>query len=147
MTTLATNAKHLTAISKETLRFHPQTAGGLRVNKEKRKFQGYDVPKGYVLTADPRIAFLDEVSPEPKRFYLERFMENRGEERFFPGGIGQHQCPGINLANMMNTIFLSKFLPVFSDWTPEDGMPSIPPYEHVPNVIIGDSYVYNLSSV
>ena len=44
LSTLAQKGKYLLAVSKETLRFHPQTAGGLRVNPVDRKLCGYDIP-------------------------------------------------------------------------------------------------------
>ena len=92
LSTLAQKGKYLLAVSKETLRFHPQTAGGLRVNPTDRTFCGYDIPAGYVLTADPRIAFLDESAfSDPKAFNPSRFLEaSKSEDRFFPGGMGQH---------------------------------------------------------
>ena len=146
LSTLAQKGKYLLAVSKETLRFHPQTAGGLRVNPVDRKLCGYDIPAGYVLTADPRIAFLDESAfPDAKTFNPSRFLEaSKIEHRFFPGGMGQHQCPGINLATTMNMIFLTKFLTTFSSWEPSKGMPKEVPLVHVPIVIIADHYSIDL---
>jgi len=146
LSTLAQKGKYLLAVSKETLRFHPQTAGGLRVNPMDRKFCGYTIPAGYVLTADPRIAFLDETAfSDPKAFNPSRFLEaSKSEDRFFPGGMGQHQCPGINLATTMNVIFLIKFLTTFSSWKPSEGMPEKVPLVQVPIVIIGDDYRLDL---
>ena len=146
LSTLAQKGKYLLAVSKETLRFHPQTAGGLRVNPVDRKLCGYDIPAGYVLTADPRIAFLDESAfPDAKTFNPSRFLEaSKSEDRFFPGGMGQHQCPGINLATTMNVIFLTKFLTTFSSWEPSKGMPKEVPLVHVPIVIIADHYSIDL---
>ena len=146
LSTLAQKGKYLLAVSKETLRFHPQTAGGLRVNPTDREFCGYDLPAGYVLTADPRIAFLDESAfSDPKAFNPSRFLEaSKSEDRFFPGGMGQHQCPGINLATTMNVIFLTKFLTTFSSWTPSEGMPEEVPLVQVPIVIIADEYSVDL---
>ena len=146
LSTLAQKGKYLLAVSKETLRFHPQTAGGLRVNPTDRTFCGYDIPAGYVLTADPRIAFLDESAfSDPKAFNPSRFLEaSKSEDRFFPGGMGQHQCPGINLATTMNVIFLTKFLTTFSSWTPSEGMPEEVPLVQVPIVIIADEYSVDL---
>ena len=96
---------------KEALRVMPQTAGGLRVNPETRTLAGYTIPSGYVLTADPRIAFLNpDFFPDPEDYRPERFLpaENPAiaPDNFFPGGMGQHKCPGISLSNLMVSIYL-----------------------------------------
>ena len=67
--------QYTSAVAKESLRVMPQTAGGLRVNPSPRKFASFDVPAGYVLTADPRIPFRDEANfPDPDAFKPERFV-------------------------------------------------------------------------
>ena len=112
------------AVTKESLRVMPQTAGGLRVNPSERSFDGYDIPAGYVLTADPRIPFRDEaIFPDPEEFKPERFIAGTAEagannvanDTFFPGGMGQHQCPGINLATVMTSVFLAEMMSTFGD--------------------------------
>ena len=158
--------KYCEAVVKETLRVVPQTAGGLRVNPTQRKFLEYDVPAGYVLTADPRVAFLDPTNfPEPDTFAPERFLEAQDERRitweaeqmtdgglkesrsrdpdaYFPGGVGQHKCPGISLSTLMTQIFLVYVTGAFDGWAPdESGEGSFDPeYVQIPIVIIDDKY-------
>ena len=152
------------AVVKETLRVVPQTAGGLRVNPTTRKFLEYDVPAGYVLTADPRVAFLDaENFPKPETFAPERFLAESDERKiawkardanvvrdsrasdpdaYFPGGVGQHKCPGISLSTLMTQIFLVYVTGAFDGWAPdESGEGSFDPeYVQIPIVIIDDKY-------
>jgi len=157
------------AVVKETLRVVPQTAGGLRVNPTLRKFLEYDVPAGYVLTADPRVAFLDaENFPEPETFAPERFLATSDERRiayseanvnvnanvvrdyggasdpdaYFPGGVGQHKCPGISLSTLMTQIFLVYATSAFDGWAPDESDEGSfdPEYVQIPIVIIDDKY-------
>ena len=135
------------AVIKETLRLVPQTAGGLRINPTQRTLAGYDIPAGYVLTADPRIAFLNgDWYPSPGEFRPERFLSAAADnvitqDTFFPGGLGQHQCPGISLANLMTSILLVYLTQAFDGWAPEEGSSSAEPgYENVPIFIIDDAY-------
>ena len=156
--------RYCDAVVKETLRVVPQTAGGLRVNPTARKFLEYDVPAGYVLTADPRVAFLDPTNfPEPASFAPERFLDPSDERRahweeieasrvlgsrtqdpdaYFPGGVGQHKCPGISLSTLMTQIFLVYVTGAFDEWAPDEtGEGSFDPeYVQVPIVIIDDKY-------
>ena len=149
----AMELKYTEAAVKEALRVVPQTAGGLRVNPTTRTLAGYDIPAGYVLTADPRIPFLDpENYPEPEEYRPERFLpEGSGEnnvaaDTFFPGGMGQHQCPGINLSTLMTQTFLAYMTHTFDGWEPnlEDEGSEDPQYIHVPIVIIDDRYKLDL---
>ena len=159
------------AVVKETLRVVPQTAGGLRVNPTLRKFLEYDVPAGYVLTADPRVAFLDaENFPEPETFAPERFLATSDERRiawegsrdanvvhgknsrasdpdaYFPGGVGQHKCPGISLSTLMTQIFLVYVSSAFDGWAPDESDEGSfdPEYVQIPIVIIDDKYRLSL---
>jgi cytochrome P450 len=138
--------QYTAAVAKESLRVMPQTAGGLRVNPTARVFAGYDVPSGYVLTADPRIPFREEANfPDARAFKPERFVPGTAEaaknvvnaETFFPGGMGQHQCPGISLAVVMTQIFLSEMASAFPNGWRGRGTPS---YVQVPIVILDPKY-------
>ena len=89
--------KYTEAATKEALRVVPQTAGGLRVNPTPRTLAGYDVPAGYVLTADPRVAFLDEenfsgAGSVPARTVSRHERERSG--RVLPGRDGAAQVSG-----------------------------------------------------
>ena len=157
------------AVVKETLRVVPQTAGGLRVNPTTRKFLEYDVPAGYVLTADPRVAFLDaENFPKPETFAPERFLAESDERKiawkardanvvvrdsrasdpdaYFPGGVGQHKCPGISLSTLMTQIFLVYATSAFDGWAPDESDEGSfdPEYVQIPIVIIDDKYRLSL---
>ena len=150
----AMEMKYTEAAVKEALRVVPQTAGGLRVNPETRKLAGYDIPAGYTLTADPRIPFLDPNNfPEPEEFRPERFLpqgatagNNVTADTYFPGGMGQHQCPGMNLSQLMTQMFLAYMTCTFDSWEPdlEDEGSEDPQYIHVPIVIIDDRYLLKL---
>jgi cytochrome P450 len=136
---------------KEALRVMPQTAGGLRVNPETRELAGYTVPAGYTLTADPRIAFLNPDSfPDPEEYRPERFEEPVSGDVYFPGGIGQHRCPGISLSNLMTSLFLLYMTSVYDSWSPDmdaDEMDAEDPqYIKVPIVIIDDRYQLKLDT-
>jgi cytochrome P450 len=142
--------KYTEACVKEALRTVPQTAGGLRINPTTRTLAGYDVPAGYVLTADPRIPFLDAKNyPEPEKFQPERFLPEGAAagtvvngETYFPGGMGQHQCPGISLSTLMTQTFLAYMTTTFDGWTPDlsgEGSED-PAYVQIPIVIIDDRY-------
>ena len=164
-----TKLRYCEAVVKETLRVVPQTAGGLRVNPTTRKFLEYDVPAGYVLTADPRVAFLDPTNfPRPETFAPERFLDasdprrtkreeieetgndgggvlgsrSRDPDAYFPGGVGQHKCPGISLSTLMTQIFLVYVTGAFDGWAPDEtGEGSFDPeYVQIPIVIIDDKY-------
>ena len=129
----------------------PQTAGGLRVNPETRELAGYTVPAGYTLTADPRIAFLNPDSfPDPEEYRPERFEEPVSGDVYFPGGIGQHRCPGISLSNLMTSLFLLYMTSVYDSWSPDmdaDEMDAEDPqYIKVPIVIIDDRYQLKLDT-
>ena len=157
------------AVVKETLRVVPQTAGGLRVNPTTRKFLEYDVPAGYVLTADPRVAFLDaENFPKPETFAPERFLAESDERKiawkardanvvvrdsrasdpdaYFPGGVGQHKCPGISLSTLMTQINLVYATSAFDGWAPDESDEGSfdPEYVQIPIVIIDDKYRLSL---
>ena len=138
---------------KEALRVMPQTAGGLRVNPETRTLAGYTIPSGYVLTADPRIAFLNpDFFPDPEDYRPERFLpaENPAiaPDNFFPGGMGQHKCPGISLSNLMVSIYLVYLNSCFDKWEPDMSAEEMdsedPQYIQVPIVIIDDRYQLKL---
>ena len=136
---------------KEALRVMPQTAGGLRVNPETRELAGHTVPAGYTLTADPRIAFLNPDSfPDPEEYRPERFEEPVSGDVYFPGGIGQHRCPGISLSNLMTSLFLLYMTSVYDSWSPDmdaDEMDAEDPqYIKVPIVIIDDRYQLKLDT-
>jgi hypothetical protein len=70
--------------------------------------------------------------------------ESRGRDpdAYFPGGVGQHKCPGISLSTLMTQIFLVYVTGAFDGWAPdESGEGSFDPeYVQIPIVIIDDKY-------
>lgn len=40
-------------------------------------------------------------------------------DTYFPGGMGQHQCPGMNLSTLMTQIFLAYMTCTFDSWEPD----------------------------
>ena len=78
----------------------------------------------------PRIAFLDEKNfPAPGVFSPERFLSD-GDPRkkaflesgassgleqnpdvYFPGGVGQHKCPGLSLSTLMTQVRVGQAFP------------------------------------
>lgn len=61
-----------------------------------------------------------------EEFKPERFLpEGAGEgnkvtaDTYFPGGMGQHQCPGMNLSTLMTQMFLAYMTCTFDSWEPD----------------------------
>ncbi|MDE0421770.1 MAG: cytochrome P450 [Gammaproteobacteria bacterium] len=90
----------------EALRLYPVSPVTLRRAVNAFEFEGHLIPAGQELM----IAFtlphrLAEVFPDPLRFDIERFSENRGEHRkpgaYVPFGLGMHRCLGANLAESL----------------------------------------------
>merc|ERR1711918_151166 len=109
----------LRACVKEGIRLIPPSGGGMRVTTQDIELAGYRIPKGWVVTADPRIANKQEDifgrdvdSYNPERFIEKRFTSNE----FFPGGIGSHACPGIEMSELVSMTYLASFMENFSSW-------------------------------
>lgn len=61
-----------------------------------------------------------------EEFKPERFLpEGAGgankvtADTYFPGGMGQHQCPGMNLSTLMTQMFLAYMTCTFDSWEPD----------------------------
>ena len=121
LSTLAQKGKYLLAVSKETLRFHPQTAGGLRVNPD-RSLRVRHSCRLRVNRGPAHRASTNPPSPIRKRSILRGSQASRAKP-FLPRRNGSTSVSGINLATTMNVIFLTKFLTTFSSWTPSESMP------------------------
>ena len=77
---------------------------------------------------------------------MDRSLEISGLEQspdaYFPGGVGQHKCPGLSLSTLMTQVFLVYVSGVFDKWEPDlsdEGTPD-PEYIQIPIVIIDDKY-------
>ncbi|CAK9098271.1 unnamed protein product [Durusdinium trenchii] len=113
--------EYLQAILDESLRLLPPAGGGFRLAEEDLNIGGYRVPKGFVVSADPRISNRDpELHADSDSFKPERFLERPTRQMpqgsWFPGGIGLHGCPGIPLAMLVSKVFLGTWLRRFKEW-------------------------------
>lgn len=123
---------------RETLRLVPPAGGGFRMTTTPVTIGGFDIPEGWVVTADPRIGSqMEELYPSPKEFKPERWIEAAADEDvtatsarcpvtgtatnlpasgFFPGGIGMHQCPGVPLAELCGRVAAVRWVQQFDQW-------------------------------
>jgi len=139
----AEKSEYLQAILDETLRMKPPAGGGFRMAEEELSIGGYRIPKGYVVSADPRVSNADpKLHAKPETFNPERFIERPTRQMpngsWFPGGIGLHGCPGIPFAMLISKVFLAAWLEKFEDWKPRKG--SKEGWVPIPIRIIGDKY-------
>lgn len=135
--------EYLQAILDETLRVKPPSGGGFRLAEEELQIGGYRIPKGYVVSADPRISNMDsKLHAKPDTFDPDRFIERPTRQMpsgsWFPGGIGLHGCPGIPFAMLISKVFLATWFQKFKDWKPRKG--SKEDWMSIPIRIIGDKY-------
>ena len=113
-----------------------------------------------VVTADPRISNrLASLFPQPDRFEPERWVApattraNTGSRcpvagtalrlprgAWFPGGTGNHGCPGLPLAELCGRIFLVRWMQAIKGWQPADGAAAVVPYSLIPIRIPTDDY-------
>eukprot|EP00288_Rhodomonas_lens_P007296 CAMPEP_0177729004 /NCGR_PEP_ID=MMETSP0484_2-20121128/21190_1 /TAXON_ID=354590 /ORGANISM="Rhodomonas lens, Strain RHODO" /LENGTH=143 /DNA_ID=CAMNT_0019241829 /DNA_START=17 /DNA_END=445 /DNA_ORIENTATION=+ len=137
----------------------PPAGGGFRLSSEPLNIAGYDIPVGTVVTADPRIAtFDDRIFPEPFEFAPERWVPaeskcpmtrltaqatNLPRGAWIPAGTGQHQCPGVPLAELTSRIMVSKWVARFGAWEETNGGPD---YILVPIKIPKDSYEIKITA-
>ncbi|CAE7029219.1 cyp120 [Symbiodinium natans] len=133
---------YLQAILDETLRVKPPSGGGFRLAEEDIEIAGYRIPKGFVVSADPRITNMDPaLHAMPESFNPDRFAERPAQSlpkgTWFPGGIGLHGCPGIPLAMIISKAFLADFVQRFSSWRPARGSEG---WVNIPIRILGDKY-------
>ncbi|CAE7228746.1 putative cytochrome P450 120 [Symbiodinium microadriaticum] len=136
---------YLQAILDETLRVKPPSGGGFRLAEEDIEIAGYRIPKGYVVSADPRITNMDPaLHANPQSFDPDRFAERPAQSlpkgTWFPGGIGLHGCPGIPLAMIISKAFLADFVQRFSSWRPTRGSKGKEGWVNIPIRILGDKY-------
>eukprot|EP00913_Durusdinium_trenchii_P020773 g19513.t1 len=139
--------EYLQAILDESLRLLPPAGGGFRLAEEDLNIGGYRVPKGFVVSADPRISNRDpELHADSDSFKPERFLERPTRQMpqgsWFPGGIGLHGCPGIPLAMLVSKVFLGTWLRRFKEWR---AVSSKADFVTIPIRILGDKYEVEVS--
>lgn len=150
---------YTTGVLREELRLNPPGGGGFRLTSEDTVIGGYTIPKGVVVTADPRIGNrMEALFPSPSTFAPERWVADAapsasGEATasgkcpitgsasklprggWFPGGIGVHGCPGVPLAELLGCIFLVEWANAFQSWEALDDLK----YELIPIKIVDDA--------
>jgi len=143
---------YTTGVMRESNRLNPPNGGGFRLTSAPVEINGYEIPEGAVVTADPRIGnLMPELFPKPDTFEPRRWM--RGDEpqssgcpiagtakalgvgEWFPGGVGAHKCPGVPTAELMCKVFLAKWVQRFSSWDHDE-----PSYEVLPIKIPKDDF-------
>ncbi len=96
----------LDLVMKESLRICAPVPTIPRTATREVAVNGYRVPKGAVVTANPYVNhYRDEVWPDPERFDPERFSSDRHEDKvhrlaFQAFGAGVHKCIGMHFAGM-----------------------------------------------
>lgn len=127
---------YTTGVMRETLRTAPPGAGVPRFSYQDFELSGYRIPAGIPVQLEPRIGNKDPnlyVSPEnfePLRWVPQKESSSSssacpfqgtalklGQGSYFPGGFGQHQCPGVPLAELVGRMFLSKVAAKFESWS------------------------------
>ena len=156
------------AVVKETLRVVPQTAGGYASTRRRESSWVTTCPPGTCSPPTRASRFwIRKTSRSPKRSRPSGFWrratneESRGKLRnatrvsdsrasdpdaYFPGGVGQHKCPGISLSTLMTQIFLVYATSAFDGWAPDESDEGSfdPEYVQIPIVIIDDKYRLSL---
>lgn len=129
--------KYTNGIMKETMRLVPPGAGLARYGEAEFSLAGYRISKGLSVQLDPRIGNKDsslfeqaEVF-EPLRWVppgasttpasssacpFKGTALTLGIGSWFPGGNGAHRCPGVPLAELVATMFVSSLSERFDSW-------------------------------
>ena len=86
----------------ETLRLHPVSPAVLRTVANAFEFAGHTVPAGRLVMIGTAVGHgLEEHFPQPERFDIDRYTQDRGEHRqrgaYAPFGAGNHRCLGSGL--------------------------------------------------
>jgi len=155
---------YVTGVLRESMRTTPPAGGGFRIARKPIKIGGFDIEEGIVVTADPRIGNKDPVIfPSPDDFKPERWMSAGSATAtleggrcpftgtaatmprggWFPGGTGEHQCPGVPLAELCSKVVLAKWVDRFESWDEANGPPDM---ILVPIKIPKDSYEISLKT-
>ncbi|KAG7372096.1 cytochrome P450 [Nitzschia inconspicua] len=128
--------KYTNGIMKESLRLVPPGAGLSRYGDTEFSLAGYRIPKGLSVQLDPRIGnkdsslFEQAESFEPLRWVppgasttpassscpFKGMALTLGTGSWFPGGNGAHRCPGVPLAELVSTMFVSALSERFDSW-------------------------------
>lgn len=152
----------LTACVKEALRLEPVVGGGFRLVDEPLRVGGFDVPAGWVVSADHRIAAtMPSLFPRPDEFLPQRWLEMPrgggaaaahglpmvGQPRlplgaYFPFGTGLHQCPGWPVAYMLARVCIATWV---REWTWKAVPGSTPRWTKFPTGVLDARYRVHLT--
>ncbi|CAM6093426.1 unnamed protein product [Calypogeia fissa] len=119
---------YVTAVVKETLRFHPPSALFYRqvLPTDDCEIEGFHIPAGTPVIVSPWCIHRDpEAWERPLEFDPDRFLNStthfKGQDfEFLPFGGGRRICPGMNLATLMVAYTLSLLVQAL-DWALPDG--------------------------
>lgn len=107
---------YLEQVLKEVLRIIPPVGGGFREAIESFEFNGYRIPKGWIVQYQIAQTHKDkEIYEECDRFAPERFSPERAEDKqksfgYIPFGGGLRECLGKEFARLEMRIFASMLL-------------------------------------
>jgi cytochrome P450 len=102
---------YLDRVLREVLRLIPPVGGGFREVLESCEFQGYRLPKGWIVSYGINNTHLDAtVYPEPDHFNPDRFDPQQGDDRgqvfgYVPFGGGLRECLGKEFARLEMKLF------------------------------------------
>ena len=107
------DATHRAAM--ETMRMYPVAPLLFRTVTNAFEFGGYRIPAGeHVIIATTVPHYLPEYFPEPDRFDIDRYTEERAEHRrpevYAPFGLGAHRCLGNGFAEVQIAVTMATLL-------------------------------------
>ncbi|PWH13673.1 MAG: cytochrome P450 [Anaerolineae bacterium] len=106
---------YLEQVINEGLRFIPPVNGAFRMAVEDLEYEGYRIPKGWVVLYSPNRTHALPPWTEPQTFDPDRFSPERAEHKqkpftFIPFGGGPRMCLGRNFAMVEMSIILALLL-------------------------------------
>ncbi|WP_414578913.1 cytochrome P450 [Anabaena sp. CCY 9402-a] len=114
---IITQLPYLNAVCSETLRIYPVAFFAFpRILKAPMKFQGYDLPKGMMISPCVYLTHhRPDIYPEPEQFKPERFLESQfSPYEFVPFGGGNRRCLGMAFALFEMKLVLATILSNYS---------------------------------
>ena len=105
---------YLAQLINEGMRLVPPVGGAFRVTTEDVEYNGYRIPKGWMIPVSIRTAHAGEAWPQPDVFEPERFSPERNEQKtpgtFIPFGGGTRICVGQHFAMVEMSVMLALLL-------------------------------------
>ena len=102
-------------VAKETLRMYPIVPATVRMTMNSFEFAGYQVEAGTpVMMAMSVPHYLPEYFPDPDRFDIDRYTQQRQEDKtraaYAPFGLGPHACLGSGFAGVQLAVTVATIL-------------------------------------